>query len=401
MLKRYRTFAGRLKSLARRKTSSVFDGDRELELAREQISEKNRRLRRLRDELEKRDQELTKLRARSALSAGFGSSRTVPDSDMPVFFIVGFAKSGTSWLRKMLDFHPEILCKGEGIFFGRGSDLGARRGLITPTSLYGALADSENLRAWLERSAWTRGDDVEEHVTNLTHGTMEYIFRHRLARAGKGRKRIVGDKTPFITNRCIEEMELIYPQAKVIHIIRDGRDVAVSAVHHMWNHAVDAGGHLTVKPEEVATRDAYREDPHAFPSSGRSIFDEDRLRNGFAKSWYEMTAKAIEDGPALRGDKYAEVRYEDLLEKPEDEIGRLLRFLGADDTTAAVRRCVEKASFEQSANRKRGEENSAAFLRKGVAGDWKAVFTERDREIFKQVTGDLLVDLGYEKDGNW
>ena len=81
--------------------------------------------------------------SRGALALAGNTGRT-----FPVFFIVGFAKSGTSWVARILDAHPEVLCKGEGIFFGRGADLGARQGLLTPTSLYGALADSEYLRAW-------------------------------------------------------------------------------------------------------------------------------------------------------------------------------------------------------------------------------------------------------------
>ena len=41
-----------------------------------------------------------------------------PGEGMPVFFLVGLAKSGTTWLMKTLDAHPEVLCKGEGRFFG-------------------------------------------------------------------------------------------------------------------------------------------------------------------------------------------------------------------------------------------------------------------------------------------
>jgi hypothetical protein len=40
-------------------------------------------------------------------------------------------------------------------------------------------------------------------------------------------------------------------------------------------------------------------------------------------------------------------------------------------------------------------------LRKGIAGDWRNVFTEEDKRIFKREAGWLLVDLGYEKDVNW
>lgn len=66
-----------------------------------------------------------------------------------------------------------------------------------------------------------------------------------------------------------------------------------------------------------------------------------------------------------------------------------------------MRQCVETTSFERVTNRKRGEEQSSAFLRKGVAGDWREVFTERDKEIFKEVAGDFLIRLGYKEDNNW
>jgi len=226
-----------------------------------------------------------------------------------------------------------------------------------------------------------------------------YFLREKLAASGK---RIVGDKTPFVTEDCLKEIESIFPEAKVIHVIRDGRDIAVSAAHHHWNHAKDAGGHLNIKPEELAKRDAYRRDPEAFLASGESIFDEKRLRKSFAEGWNRMTAKAVQEGFVLFGESYTEVRYEALLERPAEEIGRLLRFLGADDGEETVRRCIETTSFERlSKGRKRGEEDSLAFYRKGVAGDWKNVFTERDKQIFKEAAGELLIELGYERDDDW
>ncbi|MGB3681465.1 MAG: sulfotransferase domain-containing protein [Rubrobacteraceae bacterium] len=318
--------------------------------------------------------------------------------DFPVFFLLGFAKSGTSWLTRTLNSHPDILCRGEGIFFGRGSDLGQRRGLLTPTSLYGALADSENLRGWFEGSFWTRDDDADRHLDNLTRIALRYVLAEKLSASGK---RIIGDKTPFVSEEDIEHINTIIPEAKVVHIIRDGRDVAVSAMHHLWNHAVDVGGHLNIEPEELAKRDAYRRDPEAFVAGGESIFDEARLRTGFAKSWKSMTASAVVSGPALLGENYVEVRYEDLLERPVEKIQSLFEFLGVESGKDTARRCVEATSFEQMSQRKRGEEDSASFFRKGVAGDWKNVFTGRDRQIFKEVAGDLLIELGYEQDEDW
>lgn len=400
MAMRARKFAGRVRSYAARRARALLGDEENLRAAQQKIAEKNERMVRLREQLSNKEREISRLRSR--MGEGQTNAASSVEIGMPVFFIIGFAKSGTSWLMRTLNYHPEILCTGEGLFFGRGADLDQRRGTVAPSSLYGVFADSEHLRAWLQKSAWTRGDDPEEHITNLTHTAIDYVFGQKLDRTGGARKWIVGDKTPFVSEETIEEIERIYPGAKVIHIIRDGRDVAVSAVHHMWNHALDAGGHLTVSPEELETRDAYRKDPETFRADGRSLFDEGRLRNGFARSWYDMTTRAIEDGPRLLGENYTEVRYEDLLERPVEETRRLLAFLGADAGEEAAKKCVDAASFETwTKGRERGKEESTAFLRKGVAGDWKESFTEADKRVFKEATGDLLVRLGYEKNGGW
>jgi Sulfotransferase domain len=188
----------------------------------------------------------------------------------------------------------------------------------------------------------------------------------------------------------LAETHAICPEAKIVHIIRDGRDVAVSWMHHVRNHGHEHGGILSA--EEIERLEA-----HAVAG----MFTEERLRE-VASSWRENVARAMEDGPRLFGENYAEVRYEELLERPGEEVGRLLRFLDADASENTVKRCVKKASFERwTRGRRQGEEDPTSLLRKGVAGDWKNVFTEEDREIFKDEAGDLLVRLGYEKDRDW
>jgi len=92
------------------------------------------------------------------------------------------------------------------------------------------------------------------------------------------------------------------------------------------------------------------------------------------------------------------VKYEDLLQDTVAQTRRLVNFLGASSDKETVRRCIKKASFKKlSKGRKRGEEDPSSFFRKGVAGDWKNVFTERDRRIFQEEAGNLLSKLGYER----
>jgi hypothetical protein len=142
-------------------------------------------------------------------------------------------------------------------------------------------------------------------------------------------------------------------------------------------------------------------DPRRSRETGQSMFAGDSLKK-MAADWGERVGRTIEDGPALLGSNYAEVRYEDLLTRPEEEVRRLLEFLGAEAGEEAVRRCVSSASFEKlSRGRNRGQEDPTSFFRKGVAGDWRNAFTEEDSKVFEDEAGELLIRLGYEKDYDW
>ncbi|MDQ3603823.1 MAG: sulfotransferase domain-containing protein [Actinomycetota bacterium] len=327
--------------------------------------------------------------------------KPVRGSNTPVFFVTGLGKSGTSWLMRTLDGHPEILCKGEGRFFAadwRRANFDPEGTQALASSLYYALLDSEYLRLWVERSVWAREGDTATHLDNLTRLATEHFL---LGQLRKTNKKLVGDKSPLLNADFIEEVSRVYPEARVIHIIRDGRDQAVSMLHHVWNRSTDQGGVQTLKPGEFERREAYRKDPQELLQTGDGMFTEERLR-GAARSWNARVGKTAEDGPALLGPNYTEVRYEDLLERPDEEVGRLARFLGADTSEKAVRQAVGSASFEKlSKGRERGQEDTSSFYRKGVAGDWNNYFTERDREIYKEEAGELLIRLGYERDLDW
>ncbi len=349
--------------------------------------------------LEESGEDPAGLRTEPAQAEAAEHPRGFSGRGMPVFFILGRGRSGTTWLRTLLNSHPEIMCWGEGRFFERSFMREDFEQLelenIPPSSLYRAILESRHLRSWIDRSVWARGEETERHLINLTRLTIDYFLAEQLSRTNK---RVVGDKTPFVSAEVVEEISAIYPEARVIHIIRDGRDVAVSLIHHMWNHAKNEGGIYDLSPEELEKRRAYREGSLVPPAE--SLFTRERLTR-IATDWSTEVGKAIQDGPALLGGNYAEVRYEDLLEKPVEEARRLLTFLNVDRSEQTVKRCVKKAGFEQNTNRKQGQEDSSSRSRKGVAGDWAEAFTEEDKRVFKEIAGDLLVELGYEEDGSW
>ena len=344
-----------------------------------------------------KEAQVAALRQELARVGGDGYPLRPVVEDTPVFFILGQQKSGTTWLMQILDSHPEILCRGEGRFFGadwRQESVKRIDSKRPPSSLYNAMLDAEYLKLWIERSVWSRNDDADEHLANLTRMAIDYFLMGELSKTSK---RIVGDKSPLLTPETIKEIARVYPGAKIIHIIRDGRDAAVSAVHHSWNF-----GRIGKGAEASAQRTTHRKrDPREMRNMGESIFAEGQLRK-IAAEWSARVGRTVEDGPALPGNGYVEVRYEDLLERPEEEVRRLLAFLRAEASEKTVKMCVDAASFEKlSKGRTRGQEDPTSFFRKGIAGDWSNVFTEQDKVLFKKEAGDLLIRLGYEKDDSW
>ena len=65
-----------------------------------------------------KEAQIAALRRELARVRGDGYPQRPVVEDTPVFFILGQQKSGTTWLMQILDSHPEILCRGEGRFFG-------------------------------------------------------------------------------------------------------------------------------------------------------------------------------------------------------------------------------------------------------------------------------------------
>ena len=171
--------------------------DRTTGALRSRISKQARR------ELALKDAEISALRRELARLGGEKNCQPRPPDGVPVFFVVGNQKSGTTWLMRMLDAHPEILCKGEGRFFGgswRQKSLKQRDTMRPPSSLYNAVLDAEYLRLWVERSVWSRNDSADEHLDNLTRMAIDYFLGGELLKSGK---RIVGDKSPLLTPETI------------------------------------------------------------------------------------------------------------------------------------------------------------------------------------------------------
>lgn len=97
----------------------------------------------------------------------------------------------------------------------------------------------------------------------------------------------------------------------------------------------------------------------------------------------------------LDHDEVLSIHFEDLINDRAAMLSRIMDHLLARAPLQAPRQLILD-SLESSIN-----PTKSPTFRSGKTGEWKKYFKEEHNKIFKDVAGDLLVKLGYEKDGNW
>ena len=298
------------------------------------------------------------------------------------FFIIGHARSGTTLLMRLARLHPEVHCNYQAHFFTR-------------KPLLKSLVDSGEIEEWLTRKSnrWNHGRDLSPLVLRAS---ADFIMERDAAREGK---MIVGDKSPssVIHGQVVRDMYSLYPDAKVVNIVRDGRDVLIS---ERFRNFVEESKFLTTEDERIIAD--LRTDPAPFSDGRRSIFTETFIRN-IASRWVNDLTESDAEAQRLYNKLYHSLRYEDLLETPFDELKKLWSFLGVKEILDVLN---DEIKLEMGSNpdeewQAKRNEGIASFLPKGQAGNWQRLFTAKDKSVFKDVAGEVLVKWGYEKDMDW
>lgn len=298
------------------------------------------------------------------------------------FFILGHARSGTTLLMRLARLHNEVHCNYQAHFF-------TRRPLLK------SLVDSPEAQEWLTRKSnrWNQSKDLSPLILRATS---DFILE-REAIAEK--KNIVGDKSPSsnIHGEAVRDMHTIYPDAKLIYIVRDGRDVLIS---ERFRNFVEESKFLTQEDKRIISD--LKTDSAPFTSGVRSIFTESFIRN-IAQRWVDDVNEIDSEAKRLYKKNYLSIRYEDLLESPFDEMSKLWKFLNVKKIDKSLSNKIKAEMKSNPDEQWQAERNEgiASFLPKGQAGNWNRLFTEKDKSLFKEIAGDVLIKWKYEKDLNW
>jgi hypothetical protein len=269
-------------------------------------------------------------------------------------FVVGAPRSGTTLLRLMLDAHPELAVPPETWFLRAAVGLRGR-GTRLRDRLFELVTD---FPTWddmhLSRREFRRALDAVEPF-DLADGVRAF-YRLYAERQGKPRW---GDKTPAYS-AYLGAIERLLPEARFVHLIRDGRDVAVS-----------------VRPLWFAPGDDIRT---------------------LARDWRDRVRRARRLGRGCR--HYLEVRYEDLVRTPRAELERLAAFLelpydpameryhesgGARIAELETRRRADGSVVATREQRLAAAGRAASRLDPSRVERWREVLSADERGVFEHV----------------
>jgi hypothetical protein len=210
--------------------------------------------------------------------------------DSPIF-IVGTERSGSNLLRLILNQHPSIAIPHPPHLMKELMPLEPLYGDLSVDLNFRRLVDDAVRLVELHFAPWDvavdRADAFARAVGRDVYGVKAAIYDQY--RRAKGRRRW-GCKSTFVIH-YVDRVRRHHPDAKFVHLVRDARDVAVSAKTSVFNH---------FHPHYVA------------------------------RLWAEQQRTAIDLSRRLSAEQLLSVRYEDLLADPAREVRRVCAFLRED-----------------------------------------------------------------------
>jgi hypothetical protein len=240
-----------------------------------------------------------------------------------IFFVVGTGRSGTNLCKNMLNLHPQIKAVHETHFISTLARMFGTQ-IITFDDFFNVAIEhyqSKGEIRWMHMHLRPRKlnvdtfeNDFRAYCASMPQATVsEYIEQFFDYCYGKG-DYLLGDKTPTY-GLHMEELLKIFPNAKFLHLIRDGRFAAPSMQKHGGFVRLINGGY----PQKVLD--------YSYLNTQGSFSTEPVTLEQCIDFWSYVAAEIRMQAQKIPQERYLEIRYEDLVLHPMRELTRISEFL--------------------------------------------------------------------------
>lgn len=296
---------------------------------------------------------------RSVTGRSEGGGKRVASN--PFLFAVGCPRSGTTLLQRMLNAHPDLAVAYDTLFIPRVlRDDSDPDPLVSPEMI-------QRLKNFARFQRFGFGEDFLDNEAFCGMRFSQFVTRVYDEFALMHQKPFGGEKSPGYVRHMLKLHEL-FPWARFVHLIRDGRNVALSLMD--WGD---------------------RQERLRGAAAKYALWDE--CPAAVCALWWEYKAlRGRRDSDKMNADAYVEVHYEHLVSDSEQQLRILCDFLGLEFSSAM-------SNYHEGKTRSRpGLSAKAAWLppTRGLR-DWRTTMKPDDLEIFEALAGDSLERFGYER----
>ncbi len=310
----------------------------------------------------------------------------MPDAstEIPIHFIISAPRSGSTWLARALNGHPDVFAT-EHRLFGKFAEIWRNNdGSSSPRLTLDSYAQAMAMHYFHDELDL----DHDRFIDVFQKAFVKFIVGFGLRRSSAS---IVIDKiTPYpgTADFVQQQIRKFFPTSKIIHLTRDGRDVLTSGTFD-W----------LLKDAQGTDRFRYFIDREPGFALGR-FFDDDVIEK-WAANWRETVDIQPDDfcGQSVNS---VHVRYESMARNQAAELSKIFAAVGVDASPETAHACADAVTFEKTTGRKAGSgDKPTDKARKGIAGDWRNYFTRRDGQLFDELAGAQLRRCGYVADTGW
>lgn len=283
------------------------------------------------------------------------------DQDKQIFCIRGHMKSGTNWLCRLLNLHPEIYSSGEYHW-------------------------ESYFRTYLHnRKVFRNLDEIEKESATIRKA-LQQMASSTMFQLSDRQAKFIGERSPTTIH------PVVFRDSPYLCMVRDIRDIVVSKVFHFLN-SPRVMANFNMATEVAGLKPQFDEDPWFFHKHPEKLLGSERFVRTTCQTWRQSIRSNQNTAQNHKGIRVKFIKYEALHKDLDATLTSAVEFIGAD-----MALLPKVPRYLQPGHR---DENPNKFNRKGQVGDWKNYMTATASRWINEECGSLMVELGYVKSLDW